>query len=752
MSEAFRWYLATVAIGGAGLLPAAALFPTLRSSGVLYARVLALSLLSVGAWWLGWSGVVPYGLGAIAIVLAVMWGATIVLVWRRPELVRAVWDRRWLLLVGEGVFLLVFAMVGWARAQAPDAANTEKPMDLMLLTAVHRAETLPPPDAWLGGERLSYYHLGHLTTDAVGQLSGNGPEIAFNLGIAMVGALAATAAFGLAGDLVGLSAVRRGATPWVAGGAAVLALLWVSPLAGEVDSVALLIEHDGNLGEALREFWWWWDATRVLPQPITEFPAFSLLLGDLHAHVLALPIALVAVALALVTFEGRTPLTWRGWLSHPWRLFAAGVIFASLFMTNSWDVITYGPLWFGAALVAFRRVGWAWPLAVFGAMRYLALPVGAALVVAAPFLANLESPSTSLALVTTEAADPGNWLLIWLVPLLPLVLAVVVLRAFGDRRTAVIAGGVTAAAIVAWAVLQVGGGFASALVDRGSGWVVLALMTFLIAVGVSALVRAERRREAALAGWLALAVGALVLLFATELINIETGQPGRFNSVFKLWYHFWTLIAVAGAAAIGTAWDRVDWSSLVGGRLRAVRALALAGVAVVYIGAFLYAPLMAFSRQHEGASSGLDALAYLERTDPGLAGAVAFANAELDPAEDVVLQSVSDAYGPSGYLSAASGVPTLLNWPWHQVQWRGPDAPLAGRREATERIYALGATDEAAEVAAEWGVTYVYVGRIELGEFGAEVASRFTGWPVAWEGGGAVIFAVPPQSNVMATP
>ena len=73
MAEAFRWYLATVAIGGAGLLPAAVLFPTLRSRGVLYARPLALVLISVAAWWIGWSGVVPYGLGALGLVLTGLW-------------------------------------------------------------------------------------------------------------------------------------------------------------------------------------------------------------------------------------------------------------------------------------------------------------------------------------------------------------------------------------------------------------------------------------------------------------------------------------------------------------------------------------------------------------------------------------------------------------------------------------------------------------------------------------------------------
>ena len=157
----------------------------------------------------------------------------------------------------------------------------------------------------------------------------------------------------------------------------------------------------------------------------------------------------------------------------------------------------------------------------------------------------------------------------------------------------------------------------------------------------------------------------------------------------------------------------------------------------------VYAPAMAVSRGREGQETGLDSLSYLERTDPGLAGAVAFARAELDPTEDVLLQVAGSAYGPAGYLAAASAVPTVLNWAGHQVQWRGPDAPLAGRNEAIDQIYIAGATGAGLEAAARFGVTYVYVGRLERDQYGADLADRFTGWPVAWSGGGAVIFEVP---------
>ena len=60
-------------------------------------------------------------------------------------------------------------------------------------------------------------------------------------------------------------------------------------------------------------FWWWWRASRVIHdkdllgssiEVIDEFPFFSFLLGDMHPHVLALPFAILAVALALNLLMG----------------------------------------------------------------------------------------------------------------------------------------------------------------------------------------------------------------------------------------------------------------------------------------------------------------------------------------------------------------------------------------------------------------------------------------------------------------
>ena len=115
------------------------------------------------------------------------------------------------------------------------------------------------------------------------------------------------------------------------------------------------------------------------------------------------------------------------------------------------------------------------------------------------------------------------------------------------------------AAIGVWALIQVGTGNAGALEERGSGWVMLLLLAAVIGAGAASMARAELELDVARAAWLGLLSLALSIMLVTELVNIETGTAGRFNTVFKLWYHLWTLIAVGGAVAFAMLLDRVRW-------------------------------------------------------------------------------------------------------------------------------------------------------------------------------------------------
>jgi len=94
---------------------------------------------------------------------------------------------------------------------------------------------------------------------------------------------------------------------------------------------------------------WYWFASRVIPgEPITEFPFFTFIYGDLHAHLIAFPVTIFAVSwsLSFVLSKGR-------WGEKDGRFRILGLILSFLLgaivigalrATNTWDFYTYSVL------------------------------------------------------------------------------------------------------------------------------------------------------------------------------------------------------------------------------------------------------------------------------------------------------------------------------------------------------------------------------------------------------------------------
>ena len=91
----------------------------------------------------------------------------------------------------------------------------------------------------------------------------------------------------------------------------------------------------GSRPPTRRKDYAWFDPSRVIPDTINEFPSFSFMLGDLHAHVLALPFTVLALAFAMqIALRGpRGDVLWRAVLEA----LAAALAIGTLYAINSWS-------------------------------------------------------------------------------------------------------------------------------------------------------------------------------------------------------------------------------------------------------------------------------------------------------------------------------------------------------------------------------------------------------------------------------
>ncbi len=709
--QLLAWYLA---LGAAGVavwpLAARSLLP-LPGAGAALARPLGLLAGGLLLWFGNATGLAGRGRGSAWAILGLLalaaWGAEAVTVRRRdgrraaggswPE--RPVRDWR-PFLAGELLFAVAFALWGVVRAWMPAARHTEQATDLMLLHAVASGRGFPPEDPWLAGVPLAYHDLAVWIAHWVARLAGVTPDVAFNLVQAGSFALLVHAAYGLGAAL----SRRDGVAPRRAIPAGLLA----------AGAVALA----GNLA-----FWavrgaaqWWWAASRVvvdtgpgLPggrvEMIHEFPFFSYLLGDPHAHVLAMPFALLLLGLlwAAASGEGGRGL---------WPLLALGG--GAFLLLDPWELPGLALLFLLALLVRGRIRGRSFAASSLRAFAGGATLLGAGLLLVTAargggtvplrgLLPNLEHPTALLpGLLVTGQFLPGLVLLLGLAARERRLPAGALAGALLAGPVAVALGLVAAATATGVSLAAVAASWTAA-VPIAPLLAALAGLAFLLLAGEGEPIGPGGRERLALLA----ATAGLALLVAPEVALLHDTFGHRLNTVFKLSYQAWPLLALAAVRGALGAW-RAGW--------RAAALLALGGL----FAGLPYAPLALAARLEERPPEwSLDALAHLRREAPAEAALLAWVERNVPPGTRV-LQAEGESYRPESVrLSTATGRPALLGWVGHEQQWRGREwgRLAAGRADAIRRLYEEAEGEELLALLARWQVGCVLVGPEERARY-----------------------------------
>ena len=219
----------------------------------------------------------------------------------------------------------------------------------------------------------------------------------------------------------------------------------------------------------------------------------------------------------------------------------------------------------------------------------------------------------------------------------------------------------------------------------------------------------------------------------------------------------------AGIGFAVSATAVLAWRAATGGAAQGAlswRAVWAGSVAVTLLVAFAYPVLATWNRTEgcagrplrllesppPGGSCGdiyarrsLDAF---DRIDPQERAAIEWLNDQAD-SSDVIAEALGGDYSAGGRISAATGLPTILQWPGHQLQWRGDSEPQTGRPEALEALYASGDADQVRAVLEEFGVRYVYLGRIERETYNVSLPEEL--FDTAFESEDVIIYRVRPD-------
>ncbi|RLM59805.1 hypothetical protein DVK02_03490 [Halobellus sp. Atlit-31R] len=577
-----RWLVLYAALFALGLPVAARLFPRARGRGAGLAVPAAVVLLSVPAYWVGQ---VAWGPAALAAgVLSLFAGSALAALdlaaLRAGRLRLDVDVDRSAATDAAVVFLLGFLFVVAIRAFDPAVhpGGGEKFLDFGLLKTLRRSPVLPPEDFWFANAPVKYYYGGHLTATLLSWLTGTPPRFAYNLALAGFYAALVTAAFELAAAI----GADRGLPRRLAGVVAVffvglasnlvtagrLALLALPDPLRQAAAAAVAARTDYTVERILAgaDSFSYWNASRVIPGTINEFPLFAWLNGDLHAHMTGTPTLLLAAAVGYAYY--RTPADER------WRRRA--LVFAAIPVLASWQAIQN--TWSFPSVLAL-----GWLAATFAPADPWTLVPGTAAV--RPRIRDLADRAVSSGDGPVSAAtdELGRVLGASVVAAVAALVAVLFAAPFlfgaatgGGGRSVELLGPEMRSSL--GALLLVHGafavGFCGYLLARLrvarpwyflaglliAGYVGNAVGFAALAVSVPILVVAwvglRLSRAVGYEAVLVVAGAGLVTLVELVYVNEQAG-PGRMNTVFKTYAQVWVLWGTAmGVALPGLALER----------------------------------------------------------------------------------------------------------------------------------------------------------------------------------------------------
>ena len=518
------------------------------------------------------------------------------------------------------------------------------------------------------------------------------------------------------------------------------------------------------------DFFGFFNASRIYPlnasdRVITEFPMFSFLLGDLHPHVMALPFVVVIIGLALTLYRSREPLDITFWLQRPLALIAAAILLGGLTFINTWDIVAMSFIMVATVFASNLGRVRALTADLFVQVATFAIPL---LILAfafySPFLVSISGNSQAdglFSIVTNrEVVHPGTrplHLLIFWGPLFATIIPFVIARILPLRaRVTVPMVAISLTPLMAvpagWVLLflfekatdskHLGantGSLFHQITDRGIGWVTaIALGTLLAAAIVAAWLEitedTDRPEREGVIFTLALAVTGLMLILGTEFFYVGDVFNNRMNTVFKLYYEAWLLLAVAGAFSLyylTTTW-RSPFAGAFGFRIGwgLLTALTLAGAALYPLGG-------GFNRTHN-TNGKLNGLANIPQDDYK---GIQYLSNLADGQQYVIAEAWGNDYSEAARISSATGLPTILGWVGHENQWRsGSCKPCAGRIEDVKSLYQTTDPAEMKQILKKYNVSYVYVGDIEKKLYGENGLPKFQSLPVVFQSGAVTIY------------
>jgi len=721
--------------------------------------------------------------------------------------------------MAEGVFLAFFLVDFLLRVGNPDmwhpSFGGERPMDFSYFNAVIKSTVFPPYDPWFAGGYINYYYYGFVLVGMPVKLLGIVPSIAYNFILPTLFAMVGICAFSIGWNLLSKDEGGRTLAPdasagvkdelladesssftihpssFIAGFSAAALTILLGNL-GTIQTVYNKLQQLGALGVfswestlTQRLTWafegmkmiangaslpmapgeWYWLPSRVVPpgpdNSITEFPLFTFIYSDLHAHMMVMPIALLALAWALSVVK--TGSLWKNQaspesdrrVSIALSLLIGGLVIGAAYPTNLSDAYTYLLVAIIAAIFAIgrytqfdsvvKKIGWMLGAAVglYVLSKYLYLPYRTWYAQAYSALDPWKGPFTPLMSYFTQWGVFLFAIVSWLAWETREWMANTPLSALRKLKPyQMLIEGVLIGLLIAILVVQYNG--------SSVGWVALPIAAWAGVMLLNPRMNDSQRFVLFLIGT------ALFITVLVEMVVVR-GDIGRQNTIFKFYLQAWLMLAVSAGAAL--AWTLPAFFKWLPGW----RTFWQLGMVLLIAGAAMFTITGISGKVRDRwiieAPRTLDAMKFMEFAHYDDFGQ------RLDLSEDyrairwmqdnvqgspVIVEANCVEYHWCTRFTIYTGLPGVVGWNWHQRQQRAfISTQVEARVASIGDFYNTVVIDSARNFLKTYNVKYIIVGQVERAEYTELGLAKFQQldgqfWRSVYTDGATTIYEVIP--------
>ncbi len=695
----FLWWLCIFLIGAGFFSVTSKLFSTFSDGGWIFSKALGILISGFLMFALCRAGIMPFtatsSLACVIISVAVCIAITLFLNKRKkgdkafknktdisPELI----------VFEEMIFIIVFLMWTYFTGFHPEALSTEKFMDYGFMAAMMRDTSLPAVDIWHASDGINYYYGGQYYAVFLTKLTGTTVNVTYNLAKCMVAAFAFVMPFAIVWQMFNSKrgedrySFKKGTAVALFAGAAV-------SLAGNVHYVLY-----GLFGSVFKlsgyESYWFPSSTRYIghnPETsdscIHEFPSYSFVLGDLHAHVVNIMFVLLFLGIlyawlrkkeaeryCVINEKSTIPALLKDTLkdAHIWLL----AFFIGCFKwTNYWDFVIY----FTVAVIAYilfliRQNTHVLKEALLQFFVRLVILIIVSTIAAIPFTSAFVTMVSGVGICVNHSAF-YQMVILWGLPVLSVAALFVFVLCYVKRKQ-----------------------YDCTLPEKMNP-----IKRFISGMTLSDMMA------------LLMGICAIGLILIPEIVYVkdiyENGYA-RSNTMFKLTYQAYIMFAMSMIYSL----FRIISSA------RKIAPVMGAGlllfVFILTLGYFPYSVKCWFGDvSNHDKYEGLDATAYLSTEMPDDAQAIYWLDENIE-GNPVVLETDGVSYTEYCRVSAMTGLPTVIGWYTHEWLWRNNVAEQNVRISEVQEIYTSDDADRVAYLIDKYNIEYIFVGSKEREKYG----------------------------------